>query len=175
MVICATIVKIEIKYKICLCAQSHPTLWDSMDCSLPGSSAPGIFQAKIPEWVAISFSRGSSPPRDQTHISCIGRWVLYHWATGEAPKFLIGLDKSLTPLTCWTMTKIHINCSCSFQQPLLPVSRTQSSAKGLASCPLDLLKKGESWGSHNILYTELLKNIASTDNYQLIFLFAIWQ
>ena len=133
-------VKIEIKYKICICAQSCPTLWDSMDCSLPGSSSHGISQSRILEWVAISFSRGSSLPRDQTHISCIGRWVLYRWATREAPKFLIGLDESLTPLTCSTMTKIHINCSCSFQQPLLPVDRTQSSAKHLASCPLDILK-----------------------------------
>ena len=140
IVVCATIAKTEIKYKICICAQSHPTLWDPMDCSLPGSSSYGISQARIMEWVAISFSRGSSLPRDQTHISCIGRWVLYHWAPREAPKFLTGLDKSLTPLTCWTMTKIHINCSCSFQQPLLPVSRTQRSAKHLASCPLDILK-----------------------------------
>ena len=37
------------------------------------------------EWVTISFTRGSSQPRDQTHISCIGRQILYHWATREAP------------------------------------------------------------------------------------------
>ena len=47
-----------------------------MDCSLTGSSVNGISQARILEWVAISFSRGSSQPRDQTCISCIGRWVL---------------------------------------------------------------------------------------------------
>ena len=41
------------------------------DCSLPGSSAHGIFQARILEWGAISSSRRSSPPRDQTHISCV--------------------------------------------------------------------------------------------------------
>ena len=52
-----------------------------MDCSLPGSSVHGISQARIPEWVAISFSRGSSKPRDQTHISFIGRHRLPHWAT----------------------------------------------------------------------------------------------
>ena len=45
-------------------AQSCPTLCDSMDCSPPGSSVPGIFQARILEWVAISFSRGSSKLRD---------------------------------------------------------------------------------------------------------------
>ena len=49
-----------------LVAQSCPTLCDPMDCSLPGSSVHKIFQARILEWVAISFSRGSSQPRDQT-------------------------------------------------------------------------------------------------------------
>ena len=47
-------------------AQSCPTLCDPMDCSLPGSSVHGIFQARVLEWVAISFSRGSSGPRYQT-------------------------------------------------------------------------------------------------------------
>ena len=45
-------------------AQSCPTLCDPMCCSLPGSSVCGIFQARVLEWVAISFSRGSSQPRD---------------------------------------------------------------------------------------------------------------
>ena len=52
-----------------------------MDCSSPGSSVCGIFQARILEWIAISFSRGSSQPRDWTHVSCMGRLILYHWAT----------------------------------------------------------------------------------------------
>ena len=56
---------------------------DPIDCSLPGSSVPGILQARIVEWVAISFSRGSSQPRDQTHVSYIGRRILYHWPTWE--------------------------------------------------------------------------------------------
>ena len=51
--------------------QSCPTLCDPMDCSLPGSSLHGILQARILEWVAISFSRGSSRPRDQTWVSRI--------------------------------------------------------------------------------------------------------
>ena len=58
--------------------------WDSMDCNPPSSSVHGISQARILEWVAISFSSGSSWTRDQTHVSCIGRWILYHWATWEA-------------------------------------------------------------------------------------------
>ena len=57
-----------------------------MDCSPPGSSMHGMCQARILEWVAISFSRGSSWSRDRTWvpcISCIGRQILYCWATGE--------------------------------------------------------------------------------------------
>ena len=61
-------------------AQSCPTLCDPMDCSPPGSSVHGILRARILEWVAISFSRGSSRPRDQTQVSRIagshqGRWL----------------------------------------------------------------------------------------------------
>ena len=55
-----------------------------MACSLSGSSARGISQARILEWVAISFFRASSWLRDWTHISCIERQILYHWATREA-------------------------------------------------------------------------------------------
>ena len=49
--------------------QSYPNLWDPMNCSPPGSSVHGILQARILEWVAISFSRGSSRPRDWTQVS----------------------------------------------------------------------------------------------------------
>ena len=52
-------------------AQLCPILCDPVDCSPPGSSVHGILQARILEWVAISFSRGSSRPRDQTQVSCI--------------------------------------------------------------------------------------------------------
>ena len=51
--------------------QSCPALCDPMDCSLPGSSAQGIFQSTILEWVAISPSKGLSWPRDWTCISCV--------------------------------------------------------------------------------------------------------
>ena len=59
-------------------AQSCLTLCDPVDCSLPDSSVHGILQARILEWVAISSSKGSSQPRDRTHVSCIGRRILYH-------------------------------------------------------------------------------------------------
>ena len=61
----------------CLVAKSHPTL------ATPCSSVCGIIPAGILESVAISFSRGSSQPRNPNHIFCIGRRILYHWATWE--------------------------------------------------------------------------------------------
>ena len=57
-----------------------------MDYSLPGSSAHGILQPRIMEWVAMPSPRGSSQPRDQTYayyVSCIGMWVLYYYHTWE--------------------------------------------------------------------------------------------
>ena len=57
---------------VCEVAQSCPTLCDPMDCSLPGFSVHGILQARILEWVTISFSRGYSQPRDRTRVSRIG-------------------------------------------------------------------------------------------------------
>ena len=66
-----------------LVIQSCPTPCDLMDCSPPGSSVHGILQARILEWVAISFSRGSFWTGDQTQVSYIGRWILYHRATWE--------------------------------------------------------------------------------------------
>ena len=69
-------------------AQSCLTLCNSMNCSSPDSSVHGISQARILEWVAISFSRGSSWTRDWTclsSVSWIDRRILYHWPTWEAP------------------------------------------------------------------------------------------
>ena len=62
-----------------------------MDCSPPGSSVHGILQARILDCVAISFSRESSQPRDQTCVPCIGRWILYHLATREAHSCYVSL------------------------------------------------------------------------------------
>ena len=54
-----------------LVVQSCPTLCDPMDCSLPDFYAHGILQARILDWIAIPFTRGSSRPRDQTLVFCI--------------------------------------------------------------------------------------------------------
>ena len=66
---------------------SHVQLCDPMDCSprLPGSSVYGILQARILEWVAIPFSRGSFQPRDQTQVSSVADRFFTVWATREGP------------------------------------------------------------------------------------------
>ena len=66
-------------------AQLFPTLSDPMDYSLPGSSIHGIFQARILEWVAISFSKGSSWPRNQTYVSS-STLIAYGFFTTETPR-----------------------------------------------------------------------------------------
>ena len=63
--------------------------WKTMDCSPPGSSVSGIIPARILEWVVISSSRESSWPKDWTHVSSLGRWILNHWATWEAQTVLL--------------------------------------------------------------------------------------
>ena len=70
--------------------QSCSTVCASMECSPP--EVHGISQVRILEWVVISFSRGSSQPKDGTQVSCIGRWFLYHWASREALFMLTGIE-----------------------------------------------------------------------------------
>ena len=81
------VIKIKVEYKGRVytysnsCDQFCPTLCSLIDYSLPGTSVHGLVQARILEWIAISSSRGSSQPRDQTRVSCvscIGRQILYH-------------------------------------------------------------------------------------------------
>ena len=66
-------------------AQSCLTLCEPKNQSPPGSPVHEISQAGILEWIAIPFSRGSSQPRAWTCVSCVGRWLLYHWVTWEDP------------------------------------------------------------------------------------------
>ena len=82
-----SIMFILIRYLCCVMLSSLWLFCDRMDGSPPCSSVHGIFQARMLEWIAISYSRGSSQPRDWacvSCISCIGRQILYHWATWEA-------------------------------------------------------------------------------------------
>ena len=71
---------------MCVSHSVVSSLCDPMDYSLPGSSLHGILQERILEWVSIPFSRGSSPPRDQIHVSCISGRFFIIWATSKAPQ-----------------------------------------------------------------------------------------
>ena len=124
------------KIHLCVCAQSHPTLLDPIDCSLPGSSVHGTSQARILEWVAISFSGGSSWPRDWTHVSCIDRWILHHWATRESESESCSVvSVSLPPhrlYSLWNSPGQNTGVgSLSFLQGIFP---TQGSNPGLLHC-----------------------------------------
>ena len=78
---------------VCVCVShiSHVRLCDSMDCSPPDSSIHGILQARILEWVAISFSRGSSQPRDQTWVSALQADALPSEPPGKPPQMPVSL------------------------------------------------------------------------------------
>ena len=73
----------------CLVTKLCLTLCDPMDCSSPGFSVHRICQTRILEWVALPSYRRSSWPRDRTHIFCVGRQILYHWATSEAWRLVL--------------------------------------------------------------------------------------
>ena len=81
---------------MCVCVQSlSPTLFDPLNCSLPGASVRGISQARILEQVAISFSRGSSGPRDQTcvsGVSCIAGRLFTTEPLGKLDHMLVLLS-----------------------------------------------------------------------------------
>ena len=130
---------------LCLVTQSCPTLCDPMDCSPSNNpsivvqslscvqlffnpidcspsdfSVHGISQARKLEWVAISFSKGSSQPMDWTLVSCISRWILYHWPTREAQswcyhtvtvRFWASWTRSLVLFTCKTGQRVSMNYS----------------------------------------------------------------
>jgi len=87
--------KANITWKVkVLVTPSCPTLSDPTDYSLPGSSVHGILQAKLLDWVAVPFSRGSSWPRDQTQVSCTesGFFTVYAtigFSTLPSPSHLI--------------------------------------------------------------------------------------
>ena len=100
-----------------------------MDCSPPGSSVHGIFQARILEWVAISFSRGSSQPRDQTCVSQIGRPILYHWATREAQ---IEVHNLFSSVQSFSRVSLFVTPWTAARQTSLSIINSQSLLKLLS-------------------------------------------
>ena len=89
--------------------QSCPTLCNPVDCSPSGSSAHGILQARILKWVAISFSRGSSWPRDRTQVSCIAGRRFNLWATrDECIRFKDSFDGRALYTVTWMDQKAFL-------------------------------------------------------------------
>ena len=103
-----------------LCLSHIWPFCNPMDCSPPGFSGHGISQARLLQWVSISFSRGSSWLKDQTCISCIGRQILYHWDIRELHPFIVDFHNKFT--SCWC----KVQCECDFhavlQGPRIPLS-----------------------------------------------------
>ena len=123
-----------------MCPQECPTVLDPMDCSLPDSPVHGIFQVRILGWIAISCSRGSSQPKDQTHISCIsciGRQILYHWHHRESPKppFHRHTHKTIERKVLWLKPDLrvqiltHLASSLPSRLPLSCLHRTLGSTR----------------------------------------------
>ena len=95
-----------------VCLLSHVQLFATMDYSPPGSSAHGISQVRILEWVAISFSRGSSWPRNGTRVSCIASSLLTIWdGSPNALSYSHTIALQFTPTHLFPHLDLH---------PLLP-------------------------------------------------------
>ena len=90
----------------CLVTQSCDSA-TLMDCSLPGSSVHGIFQARILEWVAVSYSSGSSWPWVSC-VSCIGRWILDHCHLGSISERYLNLVLNMSTCEQWHTPTIRI-------------------------------------------------------------------
>ena len=103
---------------VCLVTQLCPTLCDPMDCSPPGSSVHGIFQARILEWVAISFSRESSWPRDWTWISCVACRLFTIWVTMEVCTFYLFYIWKFVPLNLSHLFFFSLHCPLLWQPPV---------------------------------------------------------
>jgi len=97
---------------VCACALSRVWLCDPMDCGPPGSSVRGVFLARIVKWVAISYSRGSSQPRDQACVSCISciadEFLLLSTILNTALKnILCSAYSSIPPPSSWPYCCLH--------------------------------------------------------------------
>ncbi|XDA73904.1 hypothetical protein R6Z07M_004119 [Ovis aries] len=125
-----------------LVAQLRLTFCDPMDCDPPDSSVQGISQARILKWIAISSSRGSSRPRDQTHVSCIVGGFFTAESLGKPltlpTSLYMALLQTLLSLRCHllpvrTLTTAVPTVHTSSESPHLPLGITNNSTQ---SCPV---------------------------------------
>ena len=144
---------------------SHSVVWlfcNLMDCCLPGSSLHGILQARILEWVAMPSSRGSSQPRDWTHVSCIGRWILYCLSHQGSPgiscsAFNLAWSKMiLIPLALILCPILVLNCPLGLYKPSSSCS-CFTKVESLRKYPTALVyeRVGEESWAHPLLLSKL--------------------
>ena len=101
-----------------------------MDCSIPGSSVHGILQARILEWVAISFSRVTSWPRDRTRVSCIGGRRFNLWAIREALLIsIIDIYNQFSSVQSLSRVQLFATPWIAALQASLSITNSQSSLK----------------------------------------------
>ena len=136
-----------------LVTQLCPTLCNPTDCSPPGSSVHGILQARILEWVAIPFSRGSSQPRNRTQVShTAGRFFIV-WATREVQESGMGspaypFSRGSSRPRSWTgvsffASKFFISWATHGAEGRRPEGRVPSAMARTVGCYLSALRR---WG-----------------------------
>ena len=123
-----------------LAAKSYPTSSDLMDCSPPGSSVHAIFQARILEWVAISFSRGSSQPRDQTWVSHIAGDPLPLQADS------LPIEPPWKPWISWVDPKS--NDTCHFERQMKKVEKKMTMCRWRQKLELGHIKPRKAWSNY---------------------------
>ena len=143
---CSDVIKLRSKGSVllmdrtvCVCVLSHSWLWEPMDCSPPVSSNHAIFQARILEWVAISYSRGSSQPRDQIlslKSPALAGGFFTTVPSGKLP-YLVGMSVfSTLSFPCWVMCTIvryllfsfWLTSLCVIGSGFIHLTRTDSNA-----------------------------------------------
>ena len=142
-----------------------------LPCTSPNSPVRGISQARILEWVATSFSRGSFWPRDRTHvsfISCTGRRILYHGATWEAPVNALKSVKSVFS-SVQSLSRVWLFATHGLQHSRLPCpSPTPGACSN--SCP-------SSWWCHPTIlfsvvpFSSCLQSFPSSESFPVSQLF----
>ena len=122
-------------------------LRDPIYYSLPGFFIHGIFQARILEWVAISFSRGSSWPRDQTQVSCIAGRFFTIWATTEAWRILEWVAIPFSRGSSQPRDRTQVSCIAGRFFTIWAPEKPKNTGVGSLSLPQRIFLAQESnWG-----------------------------
>ena len=142
---------------MCACAQMWPTLCDLMDCGPQGSTVHGISQARILEWVAISFSRGSSQPRGWIWVACFLHWLADSSQLsylGSPPHW--GLQSSISTFTSTpSIGNVALSSQCFFDYTIFvsPLAPSQAHKPITPTWNFPRLVFFSSCSSNNLVFT----------------------